>query len=68
MQVQVWLHWQQVTLTGGASGLGSAIGAGSSIALGKYKEGADGSRQLYGALIQALKENTASNLLSTPLL
>lgn len=55
-------------LTGGAAGLGSAIGAGSSIALGKYKEGADGSRQLYGALIQALKENTASNLLSTPLL
>ncbi|EHU1229875.1 type II secretion system secretin GspD [Acinetobacter baumannii] len=53
-------------LTGGAAGLGSAIGAGSSIALGKYKEGADGSRQLYGALIQALKENTASNLLSTP--
>ncbi|HGH3645457.1 TPA: type II secretion system secretin GspD [Acinetobacter baumannii] len=53
-------------LTGGAAGLGGAIGAGSSIALGKYKEGADGSRQLYGALIQALKENTASNLLSTP--
>ncbi|HFG4477012.1 TPA: type II secretion system secretin GspD [Acinetobacter baumannii] len=53
-------------LTGGAAGLGSAIGAGSSIALGKYKEGADGSRQLYGALIQALKENTTSNLLSTP--
>ncbi len=53
-------------LTGGAAGLGSAIGAGSSIALGKYKEGADGSRQLYGALIQALKENTAFNLLSTP--
>lgn len=53
-------------LTGGAAGLGSTIGAGSSIALGKYKEGADGSRQLYGALIQALKENTASNLLSTP--
>ncbi|EJB8373403.1 type II secretion system secretin GspD [Acinetobacter baumannii] len=53
-------------LTGGVAGLGSAIGAGSSIALGKYKEGADGSRQLYGALIQALKENTASNLLSTP--
>ncbi|HFG6865281.1 type II secretion system secretin GspD [Acinetobacter baumannii] len=53
-------------LTGGAAGLESAIGAGSSIALGKYKEGADGSRQLYGALIQALKENTASNLLSTP--
>ncbi|MDC5558130.1 type II secretion system secretin GspD [Acinetobacter baumannii] len=53
-------------LTGGAAGLGSAIGAGSSIALGKYKEGANGSRQLYGALIQALKENTASNLLSTP--
>ena len=31
-----------------------------------YKEGADGSRKLYGALIQALKTNTKSNLLSTP--
>ena len=53
-------------LTGGAAGLGSAVGAGSSIALGDYKEGADGSRKLYGALIQALKSNTKSNLLSTP--
>lgn len=41
-------------------------GAGSSLVLGDYKEGSDGSRQLYGALIQALKENTKSNLLSTP--
>ena len=54
-------------LTGGASGLGQALtGAGSSLVLGDYKEGSDGSRQLYGALIQALKENTKSNLLSTP--
>ncbi|MHA3893471.1 type II secretion system secretin GspD [Acinetobacter sp. GXMZU3951] len=54
-------------LTGGASGLGQALtGAGSSLVLGDYKEGSNGSRQLYGALIQALKENTKSNLLSTP--
>ncbi|MGY5391763.1 type II secretion system secretin GspD [Acinetobacter sp. NigerLNRRAM0016] len=54
-------------LTGGASGLGQALtGAGSSLVLGDYKESSDGSRQLYGALIQALKENTKSNLLSTP--
>ena len=53
-------------LTGGAAGLGSAIGAGSSIVVGDYKEGANGSRKLYGALIQALKSNTKSNLLSTP--
>ena len=53
-------------LTGGAAGLGSALGAGSSLILGDYKEGADGSRKLYGALIQALKTNTKSNLLSTP--
>ncbi|MFN3904600.1 MAG: type II secretion system secretin GspD [Acinetobacter junii] len=53
-------------LTGGAVGLGSAIGAGSSIVVGDYKEGANGSRKLYGALIQALKSNTKSNLLSTP--
>lgn len=53
-------------LSNGAAGAGSALGMGSSIALGSYKEGADGSRKLYGALIQALKENTKSNLLSTP--
>ena len=53
-------------LTGGAAGLGSAIGAGSSIVVGDYKEGANGSRKLYGAFIQALKSNTKSNLLSTP--
>jgi general secretion pathway protein D len=54
-------------LSGGASGLGQALtSAGSSLVLGDYKEGSNGSRQLYGALIQALKENTKSNLLSTP--
>ncbi|MGL5403724.1 MAG: type II secretion system secretin GspD, partial [Acinetobacter sp.] len=53
-------------LTGGAAGAGSALGTGSSIILGDYKEGANGSRKLYGALIQALKENKKSNLLSTP--
>ena len=53
-------------LVGGAAGLGSAMGTGTSLILGDYKEGADGSRKLYGALIQALKSNTKSNLLSTP--
>lgn len=53
-------------LTGGAAGVGGAIGDGATIGLGDYKEGADGSRKLYGALIQALKKNTKSNLLSTP--
>lgn len=53
-------------LSGGAAGLGSAVGSGTSLVLGDYKEGANGSRQLYGALIRALKENTKSNLLSTP--
>jgi general secretion pathway protein D len=53
-------------LTGGAAGAGSAIGAGTSLILGDYKESADGSRKLYGAMIQALKEKTKSNLLSTP--
>ncbi|RSZ28054.1 type II secretion system secretin GspD [Acinetobacter bereziniae] len=53
-------------LSGGAAGLGSAVGAGTSLILGDYKEGADGSRKLYGAVIQALKSNTKSNLLSTP--
>ncbi len=58
-------------LSGGAAGLGAALagnknGVGSSLALGSYREGSDGSRKLYGALIQALKSNTKSNLLSTP--
>ncbi|WP_312051051.1 type II secretion system secretin GspD [Acinetobacter schindleri] len=53
-------------LTGGAAGAGSAIGTGTSLAIGDYREGSDGSRKLYGALIQALKETTKSNLLSTP--
>lgn len=53
-------------LTGGAAGAGSAIGAGTSLVLGDYREGSDGSRKLYGAMIQALKEKTKSNLLSTP--
>ena len=53
-------------LQGGAAGLGNAIGSGTSVVLGDYKEGSDGSRKLYGALIQALKSNTNSNLLSTP--
>lgn len=53
-------------LSGGAAGLGSAVGAGTSLILGDYREGADGSRKLYSAVIQALKANTKSNLLSTP--
>lgn len=53
-------------VTGGAAGAGGAIGTGTSLVLGDYKKNADGSRQLYGAMIQALKENTKSNLLSTP--
>jgi len=53
-------------LTGGAAGAGSAIGTGTSLVIGDYREGNDGSRKLYGALIQALKETTKSNLLSTP--
>lgn len=58
-------------LAGGAAGLGAALqgnsnGVGSVIGIGDYKEGANGSRKLYGALIQALKTNTKSNLLSTP--
>ncbi|WP_111861006.1 type II secretion system secretin GspD [Acinetobacter sp. CFCC 10889] len=54
--------------TGGAAGIGAAMGgaAGTSLILGDYKEGSDGSRKLYGAMIQALKEKTKSNLLSTP--
>lgn len=55
-------------LSGGAAGLGTAVAGmtGSNIVLGDYKEGSDGSRRIYGALIQALKNNTKSNLLSTP--
>lgn len=55
-------------LTGGAAGLGAAAAGttGSSFVVGDYREGANGSRKLYGALIQALKEQTKSNLLSTP--
>ncbi|WP_425916234.1 type II secretion system secretin GspD [Acinetobacter sp. TSRC1-2] len=55
-------------LTGGSAGLGAAAAGlkGTSLILGDYKEGSDGSRRLYGALIQALKSNTKSNLLSTP--
>jgi len=39
---------------------------GGGFALGKVETGSDGSRKAYGALIQALKRNTNSNLLSTP--
>ena len=58
-------------LSGGKVGLGAALagsknGVGTSVVLGDYQEGANGSRKLYGALIQALKSNTKSNLLSTP--
>ncbi|WP_159516451.1 type II secretion system secretin GspD [Acinetobacter sp. 18QD2AZ41W] len=53
-------------LTGGGAGAASTVGAGTSLVLGDYREGSDGSRRLYGALIQALKETTKSNLLSTP--
>lgn len=55
-------------LSGGTAGLGAAAAgnAGTSLVLGDYREGSNGSRRLYGALIQALKEKTKSNLLSTP--
>lgn len=54
-------------LTGGAAGAAGMLkGSGTSLVLGDYKEGANGSRRLYGALIQALKAHTKSNLLSTP--
>lgn len=59
-------------MSGGAAGLGGALvgndnkGAGGAFGLGKYREGANGSREFYGALIQALKSNTKTNLLSTP--
>lgn len=52
----------------GGTALATATGSllGSSLVLGDYQEGSNGSRKLYGALIQALKTNTNSNLLSTP--
>ena len=53
-------------LGGGAAGAGAALGTGTSLMLGRYREGANGSRELYGALIQALKRNAKSNVLSTP--
>ena len=53
-------------LLGEGAGAASTVSAGTSLVLGDYREGADGSRQLYGALIQALKSKTKSNLLSTP--
>ena len=58
-------------LKGGTAGAGAAMQGGknpvgSVLGVGKYREGADGSREFYGALIQALKTNTKSNLLSTP--
>lgn len=55
-------------LTGGSAGLGAAAAGlkGTSLVLADYKEGSNGSRKLYGALIQALNSRTKSNLLSTP--
>ena len=53
-------------VTGGAAGAAANLGTGTSLIVGDYKEGANGSRKLYGALIQALKSKTKSNLLSTP--
>jgi general secretion pathway protein D len=53
-------------VAGGAAGAAAKLGTGTSLVLGDYKEGDNGSRKLYGALIQALKSKTKSNLLSTP--
>lgn len=55
-------------LTGGANGLGAAASGmtGSNVLIGHSETGSDGSRRIYGALIQAIKKNTKSNLLSTP--
>ena len=59
-------------LTGGGTGAATALasgsnkGTGTSIVLGDSSVSSNGSRKLYGALIQALKERTKSNLLSTP--
>lgn len=55
-------------LSNGSTGAASAIasgsngGSGATLALGNFSN----SRKAYGALIQALKTNTKSNLLSTP--
>ncbi|MNH70835.1 Type II secretion system protein D precursor [compost metagenome] len=55
-------------LSGGSAGAASAIaggankGNGATFAVGNFEN----SRKAYGALIQALKANTKSNLLSTP--
>ncbi|MBU3847481.1 MAG: type II secretion system secretin GspD [Candidatus Acinetobacter avistercoris] len=53
-------------LTGGAAAAAGALGRGTSLIVGDTSVGSDGSRKLYGALIQAVKEKTKSNLLSTP--
>lgn len=58
-------------LTNGDAGAAAALannsnGVGSSLLLGDSRVSANGSRKVYGALIQALKSNTKSNLLSTP--
>ncbi|WP_349928399.1 type II secretion system secretin GspD [Acinetobacter sp. A1-4-2] len=53
-------------VTGGAAGAAANLGIGTSLLLGDYRESDNGSRKLYGALIQALKSKTKSNLLSTP--
>ncbi|OTG76433.1 type II secretion system protein GspD [Acinetobacter terrae] len=53
-------------VAGGAAGAAAKLGTGTSLILGDYKEGDNGSRKLYGALIQALNSRTKSNLLSTP--
>jgi general secretion pathway protein D len=53
-------------VSGGAAGAAANLGTGTSLLLGDYRESDNGSRKLYGALIQALKSKTKSNLLSTP--
>ena len=53
-------------VTSGAAGAAANLGTGTSLLLGDYRESDNGSRKLYGALIQALKSKTKSNLLSTP--
>ena len=53
-------------VAGGTAGAAANLGTGTSLLLGDYRESDNGSRKLYGALIQALKSKTKSNLLSTP--
>ena len=55
-------------LTNGAAGLASGIASGGgSFGLGKVRTDENGNiKEAYGALIQAIKNNTKSNLLSTP--